>query len=102
VGAPACQPFAPTLTDAISATINKPSTGPGVAEIEFDHQLTGRRPAESFLVRMADKCGPGHHTSCARCRSAATWGRSPNFSGSAGTASATPRAIRSTSRRRKQ
>ena len=45
------------LADAPSGNLR--GAGPGVAEIEFDHQLTGRRPAESFLVLMADKCGPG-------------------------------------------
>jgi fructose 1,6-bisphosphate aldolase/phosphatase len=45
------------LADAPSGNLR--GAGPGVAEIEFDHQLAGRRPAESFLVLMADKCGPG-------------------------------------------
>ena len=33
--------------------------GPGVAELSFDHSLSGTRPAESFMVFAADKCGPG-------------------------------------------
>jgi fructose 1,6-bisphosphate aldolase/phosphatase len=45
------------LADAPSGNLR--GAGPGVAEIEFDHTLSGRRPAESFLVLMADKCGPG-------------------------------------------
>ena len=45
------------LVDAPSGNLR--GAGPGVAELEFDHKLAGRRPAESFLVLMADKCGPG-------------------------------------------
>jgi len=45
------------LADAPSGNLR--GAGPGVAEIEFDHALAGHRPAESFLVLMADKCGPG-------------------------------------------
>lgn len=45
------------LVDAPSGNLR--GAGPGVAEIEFDHALAGHRPAESFLVLMADKCGPG-------------------------------------------
>ena len=45
------------LVDAPSGNLR--GAGPGVAELEFEHTLAGRRPAESFLVLMADKCGPG-------------------------------------------
>ncbi len=45
------------LADAPSGNLR--GAGPGVAEVEFEHTLAGRRPAESFLVLMADKCGPG-------------------------------------------
>jgi fructose 1,6-bisphosphate aldolase/phosphatase len=45
------------LADAPSGNLR--GAGPGVAEIELDHKLAGHRPAESFLVLMADKCGPG-------------------------------------------
>jgi len=45
------------LKDAPSGNIR--GAGPGVAEIEFDHTLSGNRPAESFLTFTADKCGPG-------------------------------------------
>jgi fructose 1,6-bisphosphate aldolase/phosphatase len=45
------------LVDAPSGNVR--GAGPAVAEIEFDHTLTGRRPAESFMVLAADKCGPG-------------------------------------------
>jgi fructose 1,6-bisphosphate aldolase/phosphatase len=45
------------LVDAPSGNLR--GAGPGVAELEFDHTLAGRRPAESFMVLMADKCGPG-------------------------------------------
>jgi fructose 1,6-bisphosphate aldolase/phosphatase len=52
------------LVDAPSGNIR--GAGPGVAELEFDHEPTtargaGRsvRPAESFMVFAADKCGPG-------------------------------------------
>jgi fructose 1,6-bisphosphate aldolase/phosphatase len=44
--------------------VNAPSgnirgAGPAVAELSFDHSLSGARPAESFMVFAADKCGPG-------------------------------------------
>jgi fructose 1,6-bisphosphate aldolase/phosphatase len=45
------------LADAPSGNLR--GAGPGVAEIALDHKLAGHRPAESFLVLMADKCGPG-------------------------------------------
>ena len=45
------------LVDAPSGNVR--GAGPGVAEIEFDHALAGHRPAESFMVMAADKCGPG-------------------------------------------
>ena len=45
------------LVDAPSGNVR--GAGPGVAEIEFDHTLSGYRPAESFMVMAADKCGPG-------------------------------------------
>jgi fructose 1,6-bisphosphate aldolase/phosphatase len=45
------------LVDAPSGNIR--GAGPAVAEIEFDHTLTDYRPAESFMVLAADKCGPG-------------------------------------------
>ena len=48
------------LVDAPSGNIR--GAGPAVAEIEFDHNpvKTNRvRPAESFMVLAADKCGPG-------------------------------------------
>ena len=45
------------LVDAPSGNVR--GAGPGVAEIEFDHTLSGARPAESFMVLAADKCGPG-------------------------------------------
>ena len=48
------------LVDAPSGNIR--GAGPAVAEIEFDHDpvKTNRvRPAESFMVLAADKCGPG-------------------------------------------
>ena len=45
------------LADAPSGNLR--GAGPGVAEVEFEHTLAGKRPAESFLVLMADKCGPG-------------------------------------------
>lgn len=45
------------LVDAPSGNIR--GAGPAVAEIAFDHSLTGHRRAESFLVLAADKCGPG-------------------------------------------
>ena len=45
------------LVDAPSGNVR--GAGPAVAEIEFDHTLSGARPAESFLMLAADKCGPG-------------------------------------------
>jgi fructose 1,6-bisphosphate aldolase/phosphatase len=45
------------LVDAPSGNIR--GAGPAVAEIEFDHVLSGDRPAESFMMLAADKCGPG-------------------------------------------
>ena len=48
------------LVDAPSGNIR--GAGPAVAEVEFDHDpiKTNRvRPAESFLMFAADKCGPG-------------------------------------------
>ena len=45
------------LVDAPSGNVR--GAGPGVAEIEFDHTLSGVRPAESFMMLAADKCGPG-------------------------------------------
>ncbi len=48
------------LVDAPSGNIR--GAGPAVAEVEFDHDpvRTNRvRPAESFLMYAADKCGPG-------------------------------------------
>ena len=48
------------LADAPSGNIR--GAGPAVAEIEWDHDpvKTNRvRPAESFMVLAADKCGPG-------------------------------------------
>ncbi len=45
------------LTDAPSGNLK--GAGPAVAELEFDHRLAPPRPAESFLVLTADKCGPG-------------------------------------------
>ena len=45
------------LVDAPSGNIR--GAGPAVAEIEFDHTLSGYRPAESFMMLAADKCGPG-------------------------------------------
>ena len=39
-----------------------PRCGSAVAEIEFDHdpvKTNPMRPAESFMVLAADKCGPG-------------------------------------------
>ena len=44
------------LTDAPSGNVR--GAGPGVAEIEFDPEAEAR-PAESFMVFTADKCGPG-------------------------------------------
>ena len=48
------------LVDAPSGNIR--GAGPAVAEIEFDHnpaKSNKLRPAESFMVFAADKCGPG-------------------------------------------
>ena len=48
------------LVDAPSGNIR--GAGPAVAEVEFEHEpvKTNRiRPAESFMVLAADKCGPG-------------------------------------------
>ena len=45
------------LVDAPSGNVR--GAGPAVAEIEFDHTLSGHRPAESFMMMAADKCGPG-------------------------------------------
>lgn len=44
------------LVDAPSGNVR--GAGPAVAEIEFD-LLPSHRPAESFMVFAADKCGPG-------------------------------------------
>lgn len=45
------------LADAPSTNVR--GAGPAVAEIEFDHTLEKPRPAESFMVFLADKAGPG-------------------------------------------
>ena len=45
------------LVDAPSGNVR--GAGPAVAEIEFDHTLSGHRQAESVMVFAADKCGPG-------------------------------------------
>lgn len=45
------------LVDAPSGNLR--GAGPGVAEIEFEHNLQAPRPAESFMMLAADKCGPG-------------------------------------------
>jgi len=45
------------LVDAPSGNIR--GAGPAVAELEFDHKLSGDRPAESIVIFAADKCGPG-------------------------------------------
>ncbi|MGB8367136.1 MAG: fructose 1,6-bisphosphatase, partial [Candidatus Babeliales bacterium] len=45
------------LADAPSANIR--GAGPGVAEITFNYERKEPRPAESFMVFAADKCGPG-------------------------------------------
>ncbi len=45
------------LVDAPSGNVR--GAGPAVAEIEFEHSLEKPRPAESFMVLAADKCGPG-------------------------------------------
>lgn len=44
------------IVDAPSGNLK--GTGPGVAELEFT-LLPKHRPAEAFMVIMADKCGPG-------------------------------------------
>jgi fructose 1,6-bisphosphate aldolase/phosphatase len=38
---------------------NLRGAGPAVAELAFEHSLSGARPAESFMMFAADKCGPG-------------------------------------------
>lgn len=45
------------LADAPSGNVR--GAGPGVAEITFDYTQKNPRPAESFMVFAADKCGPG-------------------------------------------
>ncbi|QEL22210.1 fructose 1,6-bisphosphatase [Bosea sp. F3-2] len=45
------------LVDAPSGNVR--GAGPAVAELTFEHSLSGVRPAESFMVFAADKCGPG-------------------------------------------
>lgn len=45
------------LVDAPSGNVR--GAGPGVAELSFAHELKPPRPAESFIVLAADKCGPG-------------------------------------------
>ncbi|MCI0440665.1 MAG: fructose-1,6-bisphosphatase, partial [Chloroflexi bacterium] len=45
------------LVDAPSGNVR--GAGPAVAEIELDHELKAPRPAESFMLFAADKCGPG-------------------------------------------
>ena len=45
------------LVDAPSGNLR--GAGPAVAEIEFEHTLKPPRPAESFMMFAADKCGPG-------------------------------------------
>ena len=48
------------LVDAPSGNIR--GAGPAVAELEFDHdpvKTNRNRPAESFMMYAADKCGPG-------------------------------------------
>ena len=48
------------LVDAPSGNVR--GAGPAVAEIVFEHapgKTNGVRPAESFMVFAADKCGPG-------------------------------------------
>ena len=48
------------LVDAPSGNVR--GAGPAVAELEFDHDLSKTnkvRPAESFAMFTADKCGPG-------------------------------------------
>ncbi len=45
------------LADAPSGNVR--GAGPGVAEITFDFNKKEPRPAETFMVFAADKCGPG-------------------------------------------
>ena len=45
------------LVDAPSGNVR--GAGPGVAELEFEFTQKKPRPAESFLILAADKCGPG-------------------------------------------
>jgi fructose 1,6-bisphosphate aldolase/phosphatase len=45
------------LVDAPSSNIR--GAGPAVAELTYDHNLSGERPAESVIIFAADKCGPG-------------------------------------------
>ncbi len=48
------------LVDAPSGNVR--GAGPGVAEVEFDHDpvtTNNARSAESFMIFAADKCGPG-------------------------------------------
>ncbi len=45
------------LADAPSGNVR--GAGPGVAEITFEFNQKNPRPAESFMVFAADKCGPG-------------------------------------------
>src|SRR5579872_737438 len=45
------------LVDAPSGNVR--GAGPGVAELTFEFNRDNLRPAESFLVFAADKCGPG-------------------------------------------
>ncbi len=48
------------LVDAPSGNVR--GAGPGVAEVEFEHEpvrTNSARPAESFMIFAADKCGPG-------------------------------------------
>ncbi|MBI4617498.1 MAG: fructose 1,6-bisphosphatase [Planctomycetes bacterium] len=48
------------LVDAPSGNIR--GAGPAVAELEFDHKLSGERAAESVMIFAADKCGPGAYS----------------------------------------
>ena len=45
------------LVDAPSGNLR--GAGPGVAELSFNFNRKDPRPAESFMVFAADKCGPG-------------------------------------------
>jgi fructose 1,6-bisphosphate aldolase/phosphatase len=45
------------IAEAPSANVR--GAGPGVAEITFEFNRKNPRPAESFMVFAADKCGPG-------------------------------------------